>query len=84
MRKELIDIAFNMMTEAEVLIGDNDYLIDSTSVIALTQSDCSAYDCEFISLAKSLDTNLITADKRQLQTFPEIAITTEECIFTIL
>jgi len=84
LRKELIDLdtAFNMMTEAEELIGDNEYFINSTSVITLTQSGYSAYDCEFISLAKSLDTKLITADKKLLRIFPEIAITAEEYIFT--
>jgi predicted nucleic acid-binding protein len=84
LRKELIelDTAFNMMTEAEELIGANEYLIDSTSVITLTQSGCSAYDCEFISLAKSLDTKLVTADKKLLRIFPEVSITAKEYILT--
>jgi predicted nucleic acid-binding protein len=38
-------------------------------------SGCSAYDCEFVSLAQSLRVKLITGDKKLLQVFPEVAMT---------
>jgi predicted nucleic acid-binding protein len=37
-------------------------------------SDCSAYDCEFIALAIKLDVKLVTMDKKLLRTFPKRAI----------
>lgn len=75
-RKNMIDlgIALEMQTEAEKLLTGNEYQVDSISVLKLaTDTGCSAYDCEFIALAKSLDLKLITADKKLLNTFPDIA-----------
>jgi predicted nucleic acid-binding protein len=37
-------------------------------------SDCSAYDCEFIALAIKLDTKLVTVDKKLLKAFPTRAV----------
>ena len=37
-------------------------------------SDCSAYDCEFIALAINLNTKLVTMDKKLLKAFPERAV----------
>jgi predicted nucleic acid-binding protein len=39
----------------------------------VSQSNCSSYDCEFISLAKYLDLHLVTLDKQLLREFPNIA-----------
>lgn len=77
-RKNMIDLgtALEMQTEAEKLLTGNEYQVDSISVLKLaTDTGCSAYDCEFIALAKSLDLKLITADKKLLNTFPDIAFT---------
>lgn len=38
------------------------------------QSGCSAYDCEFVSLAQDLHVQLVTMDKGILAAFPEIAV----------
>lgn len=38
-------------------------------------SDCSAYDCEFIALALKLGTRPVTVDKTQLKAFPSRAVT---------
>lgn len=44
-------------------------------VLALiSQSPCSSYDCEFAALAQELDVPLVTADKKVLRCFPEIAV----------
>lgn len=52
-------------------------------VLALArESGCSAYDCEFVSIAKSLDTALITADKKLIAAFPSIAMTAKEYVAT--
>lgn len=37
-------------------------------------SDCSAYDCEYVALARHLDVKLVTANQKILQNFPETAI----------
>ncbi len=75
-RKNLIDFntACQMQSAAEQVLANNEYQVDSLSVLKLAaESGCSAYDCEFISLAKSLNVKLITADKKLLNTFPDIA-----------
>jgi len=77
-RKNLVDFktAIQMQMQAELLLANNEYQVDSDSVLTLAvESGCSAYDCEFISLAKSLNLKLITADKKLLNSFPEIAYT---------
>lgn len=82
-RKNLIDFdtACQMQAEAERVLAHNEYQVDSISVLTLaSESGCSAYDCEFISLAKSLNVKLITADKKLLNTFPNIAISAKNYI----
>lgn len=76
-RLEIIDFdaACGIQNKAEEILGDNEYAIDSISVLSLAkQSGCTAYDCEFIALAKLLKTKLITADKKLIRSFPEIAM----------
>ena len=83
LRKDIlgIDDALDIQYQAEILLSDNEYEVNSNSVLPLTkQSNCSAYDCEFISLAKSLSTKLITFDKKLINAFPEIACTASEFI----
>jgi predicted nucleic acid-binding protein len=66
--------AYELQREAESLLSGNEYEIDSLDVLTLVRdSDCSAYDCEFVALAKRLDVNLITMDKKVLKLFPLIA-----------
>ena len=62
--------------EAQSLLAGSEYELDSKAVLELVRdSDCSAYDCEFIALAHRLDANLITMDKKLLKAFPKRAIT---------
>lgn len=70
------ETAINIQSQAELILVDNEYDVDSVSVLTLAnQSNCSAYDCEFISLAKAIDTKLVTHDKKLIKAFPDIAIT---------
>ncbi len=70
-----LEAACNIQNKAELIMDKNEYSVDSISVLTLAkESGCTAYDCEFISLAKTLDTKFITADKKLIRTFPEIAI----------
>ncbi len=76
MRKNIISLpqAMAIMEQAENLMKSNDYQPSSESVLALVNSSaCSAYDCEFVSVAKQLQLPLITQDKKILAEFPRIA-----------
>ena len=69
------DISFEQATslqaEAEGLLAGYEYEVESRAVLELVRdSDCSAYDCEFIALALKLDTKLFTMDKKLLRAFP--------------
>jgi len=77
LRLEIIDFdaACDIQNKAEEILGNNEYTIDSISVLSLAKkSGCTAYDCEFIALAKLLKIKLITADKKLIRSFPEIAM----------
>ena len=75
----------NEMTSSEALIRMKkaETLIDSLSVNSdriielATESGCTAYDCEFVSLAERLDVPLVTSDKKVLTAFPQITISME-------
>jgi len=64
--------ALLIMHEAESFMKGNEVSVDSEEVIALTSSSkCSAYDCEFVALAKRYDLKLYTSDKKILTEFPD-------------
>ncbi len=70
-----LDKANEIINEAEGLMADNEYAITSLDVLSLTASSgCSAYDCEFVALAKDLGIPLITSDKKIITTFPQHVI----------
>ncbi|MBD3290010.1 PIN domain-containing protein [candidate division KSB1 bacterium] len=72
------DIAIKIMNEAITLVGDNEYDVSSLDVLRLAQaSGCSAYDCEFVALARDIDVPLITSDKKIIKAFPEYAVSLE-------
>ena len=55
LRKRLLtfDQAYAIQTEAETLLADREYTVDSFEVLRLVElSDCSAYGREFAALAK--------------------------------
>ena len=67
--------AINLQSEAESLLAGNGFEVESRTVLELVpDSDCSAYDCEFIALAIKLDTRLVTMDKKLLRAFPHHAV----------
>ena len=67
--------ANSLHREAESLLEGAEFEVESLAVLELVRdSDCSAYDCEFIALAMKLDTTLITMDKKLLRAFPKRAI----------
>lgn len=67
--------ACSLQSEAEGLLIGSEYEVDSLHVLELVRdSDCSAYDCEFIALAITLKTELVTMDGKLLRAFPKIAV----------
>jgi predicted nucleic acid-binding protein len=46
----------------------------------IAESDCTAYDCEFVALARQLSIPLVTADKKLLNRFPDCTISLEEFV----
>ena len=60
--------------EAEELLDGCEFEIDSAEILGLVRdSDCSAYDCEFVALAARLGTRLATMDRQLLRAFPSLA-----------
>jgi len=77
-RKKIIDLdtAIAMQAQAERQLTDNEYSVNSSDVLTLAkETGCSAYDCEFVSVAQPLNLKLITGDKKLIQTFSGIAMT---------
>ncbi len=77
MRRKAVtfDQACSLQREAESLLAGAEFAVDSSAVLELVRdSDCSAYDCEFIALAIKLNTKLVTVDKKLLREFPTRAI----------
>ena len=67
--------ACGLQQEAEDLMAGSEFEVDSQTVLELVlDSDCSAYDCEFVALAKKLNTRLVTEDKKLLRAFPKLAV----------
>jgi len=78
------ETACNIQIEAEEVIGTNEYTVDSNLVLALARdSGCTAYDCEFICLAQSLELRLITADKKLIRRFEDIAMTAKDYLAAV-
>jgi predicted nucleic acid-binding protein len=77
MRRKTVtfDQACSLQREAESLLAGAEFELDSSSVLELVRdSDCSAYDCEFMARAIKLNTKLVTVDKKLLRAFPTRAI----------
>ena len=74
------------LPEAKQIMEDALQILESRQVLPssekifdlISQSDCTAYDCEFVALAQQLDILLVTADKQLLQRFPNSAISLEQ------
>jgi predicted nucleic acid-binding protein len=63
-----------VQAEAEGLLAGNEHEADSRRVLELVRdSDCTAYDCEFVALAMRLDVKLVTMDAKLLRAFPKQA-----------
>jgi predicted nucleic acid-binding protein len=76
-RRRIIDSdsALLIMEEAERILDGNEFPVNSTDVLALAgSSTCSAYDCEYVALARMLRLPFMTSDREVLAAFPKIAV----------
>lgn len=75
--------ALQLMIEAELLFQGEEYQVESGEVLSLVSSSrCSAYDCEFVALARHLNIPLVTSDGQMLAEFPETAVSLDAFVST--
>lgn len=80
LRKGILDLADaqGIMAAAAELMSGREYQVTSLHVLDLVvESACSAYDCEFVALARDLAVPLVTVDRQILDQFPDMAISLE-------
>ena len=66
--------ALQWIRETEHLLYGRERFVDPGRVMQLVaNSTCSAYDCEFVALARELGVALVTTDKQILRDFPRVA-----------
>lgn len=83
LRKEILSLeeAQRIMETALALMKDREYETSSLQVLELVNtSACSAYDCEFVSLAQDMGVFLVTVDKKILSEFPAVAVALDEVV----
>lgn len=72
-----------IIKEAEKLIGKKEYVIPAEKVMEIVvKSNCSAYDCEYVALAKEFKSPLITSDKQILSSFPDTVVSLEKFVLS--
>lgn len=69
-----LEQALRVQEAAQDLLSGHEIDVRSSAVLELVaQSQCSAYDCEFVALARQLQCALYTLDAKLLKAFPETA-----------
>ena len=64
--------AKQIMANAVLTLENHQVLPSSEKILDLiSESNCTAYDCEFIALAQQLSALLVTADRQLLSQFPD-------------
>ena len=76
-----LEVAQQIMNQAIVLMRGQEYGVTSNQVLELVHiSTCSAYDCEFVALARDLKVPLVTVDRQILKEFPDTGISLESYV----
>jgi len=81
LRRGLVSLAqaLQLAEEAEALMQGGEYEVTSSTVLNLVAgSQSSAYDCEFVALARHLGVPFVTSDAALLTGFPSIARSPED------
>jgi predicted nucleic acid-binding protein len=74
-----MEAALLALHSAEEAVGGREYRVSSERILELAvQSGCTAYDCEYVALARELGVPLVTADKQILRVFSKTAVSLEK------
>jgi len=59
-------------------LGPQEYTVPTERILQLVAAtDCPAYDCEYVALARDLGVPLVTTDQQILREFPKFAVSLE-------
>ncbi|HEX7652705.1 MAG TPA: type II toxin-antitoxin system VapC family toxin [Verrucomicrobiae bacterium] len=76
-----LDAGLLAMRSAEDIIAGREYRVESAAVLELVKrSKCSAYDCEYVALAKDLSVPLVTFDRALSKAFPKVVVAVEKFV----
>ena len=80
LRKDVtLEQSVRIMSAAESMLEPGEVVLSSADVMAVVASSgCSAYDAEYVSIARSFGVPLITADRRLRDQFPGVAVSAAE------
>jgi len=69
-----LETALQIVEGAEGQMHGREFSVPSPQVLArVEESECSAYDCEFVVLADELRVSLVTSDEKLVKSFPAVA-----------
>ena len=70
-----LDTAIEIASDAEAILYEREFAVASRSVLELaSESGRSAYDCEFVALARQRELPLVTSDRQLVRSFPDVAV----------
>jgi predicted nucleic acid-binding protein len=73
-----LERALAMARAAEEQLTGREFAVETGEILRLAhESGCSAYDCEFVALARALGVTLVTNDREVLKAFPAITASLE-------
>ena len=76
-----LEDGISLMEDALVTMQNRELAPSNNLILTVAASSAlSAYDCEFVALARELNCKLVTVDKQIIKTFPDAAISLEEAI----
>ena len=68
-----LENALQIAEGAEGQMRGREFSVPSAQILLrVEESDCSAYDCEFVVLAQELEVPLVTSDEKLLKAFPAV------------
>ena len=76
-----VETALRAAEAAESHLRNHEYFVSSELVMRfVSESKCSAYDCEFVAVAHDLRVPLVTTDDQILREFPKVAVKLSEFV----
>lgn len=71
--------SLSVMEQAENQMRGDEFHVSSEVILRLVKKSlCASYDCEFVALARQMDSILVTTDKQILREFPESSISLQD------